>query len=133
MPEHDLAGPLEHELDERVVHPLLDEHALGRDAHLAGEVGGALDGRRGGCCQVGVGQHDLRAVARRLDQRALHARGADDRLAGAVRADEPDRVDARMRHERLARLPGAVHHADGAGREAGLLEDLDQALRPRAA
>ena len=95
--------------------PLLDEDALRGDAHLPREVRGALHGRGGGCGQVGVGQHDLRPVARRLDQGALHPSGANDGLAGTVRPDEADRVDAGMRHERLARLSGAVHDADRAG------------------
>jgi hypothetical protein len=53
---------------ELVVHPLVDEHALGRAAHLAGAEEAAEDGALRGRIQVGVFADDHRPVAARLDQ-----------------------------------------------------------------
>ena len=79
--------------EEVVVDALVDEHALGRAADLAGAEEAAEDGALRGGLEVGVGADDDRPVAARLDEGSLEAGRADDLLGGRVRADEADAVD----------------------------------------
>ena len=80
--EHGSRGSLDDCVGEVGCDALIDEHALGRAAHLSGVPVGTED--RGLCRggDIGVGTHDDGAVAGRFHQRALQASRAHDPLRG---------------------------------------------------
>ena len=110
-PTLQLARPLDQQLREAVGDRAVHEDALGGGAALAGEVVAADDGRVGGALQVGVGQHDLRAVAAELEHAVAQAGVARDLLARLDRAREDDRRDAAG----AARAPGRCRRARARG------------------
>ena len=80
------AGALDQQVDEAIVDVAVHEHALGGRADLPGQVEAAHHRgvRRG--LEVGVGEHDLRAVAAQLEDAVLEPGLARDLLAGRDRA-----------------------------------------------
>jgi hypothetical protein len=90
-------------------------------AHLPGAEEPAEDCALRRLLEVRVGADDHRAVAARLDQRALQPGGADDLLRRRVRADEADAVDVLVRDKSLADLAAAV---DDAVRQARIRHHL---------
>ena len=77
-------GGLE-QLEEPVVHAALDEDPAARAAVLAGVVEDAVRRGRRGLLEVGVGEHDVRALAAELEGHPLHL--ARRRRAMMPRAD----------------------------------------------
>ena len=108
------------------MHALVDEHALGRAADLAGAEEAAEDGTLGGSLEVGVGADDDGPVAARLDQRALEPGRAHDLLGRGVRADEADAVDVLVGDQALADRPVAVDDVDDALGRPGVGHDLHE-------
>ena len=84
-----------------------------------------------GRIQVGVGEHDVRALAAELERDALQPvdGGPDDLLAGGGLTGERDLAHARMPHQRRADVGAADHDVHDAGREPGLVHQLHQAKR----
>src|SRR6476646_6045216 len=80
IPEPPGSRSLEDFVEEGVVDALVDEDPLRRAAHLSRAEEAAEDGALGGAFEVGVLADDNRAVAARLDQRALQTCCADDLL-----------------------------------------------------
>ena len=86
-----------HELaDEAVVDGALDEQARAGRADLAGAGEDADQGAVDGGLEVGVGEHDVGALAAQLEADLLHVLGslAHDVLADLDGAGEGDHVDA---------------------------------------
>ena len=112
--------------EEVVVDALVDEHALGRAADLAGAEEAAEDGALRCGLEVGVDADDHGPVPARLDQRALEPGRADDLLRGRVRADEADAVDVLVLDQPLADLAVAVDDVDDALGQPGVGHDLHE-------
>jgi hypothetical protein len=113
-------------VEELALHGLVDEDALRGRAALAGQVEAADDGGVGGLRDVRVREHDLRPVAAELEHTALERGVARDLLARARGAREDDGADVRMANELRADVTAAVHDVEGAGREAGVVDDLGE-------
>ena len=120
---------LRERLDEGVLDGLVDEDALRGRAALAREVEAAHDGRVRGLVEVGVGEHDLRAVAAQLEHAVLERGVARHLLAGVRGAGEDDRAHVGMAHELRADVAAAVHDVERPGREAGVVDDLREHVR----
>ena len=108
-------------LDELAVHLARDEHALHGDADLPCIHVTPARRRRRNPIEVGVGEHDQRAVRTELEREALDPRDPGDLLSDGGRACEADlshaRVDAQHTPELRAR-PG--HALDRVLRKPGL-------------
>ena len=108
-------------VDERVVDRLVDVGARSGDAGLPrrGEDAGQHPCLR--LIEVGIVEHDVRALAAELEHAADEplARARRDRAAGPDAAGERDLRDQRMIDERLAGLAKAGDDVDDAGRDAG--------------
>ena len=128
----DPVGPPRQLLDEAVVDAVLDDQpAAGRtDLAAVQERGGQRVVDRG--LEVGVGEHDVRALAAELERDALHVDGSrgHDRLSAGEASGERHEVDVGTLGERL---PDAVarpeHEVDDALRDARLLEEPDEVDR----
>ncbi len=105
----------------------VDEDPVGGHADLALVDEAAEDGRVHRVVEVGVVEHDERAVAAELQDRALEVAGGDrpDVPADPVRSRERDDLGDGVGQERVAYL-GDVGDQDvqQAGRQPGVLEDL---------
>jgi hypothetical protein len=108
------------------VDTFVHEHALGRATHLTGAVEAAEDGALRGAREIRVLADDDGTVAARLDQRALEAGRAHDLLCRAVRTDEPDSVDVRMRDEPFADVAAAVDDVDDTVGKSRVGHDLHE-------
>ena len=119
-------------IDEAVVDAVLDDQPAAGRADLA-----AVQERRGQRVvdrglEVGVGEHDVRALAAELERDPLHVDGgrSHDRLAAREAPGERHEVDVGALGERL---PDAVarpeHEVHDALRDAGLLEEPDEVDR----
>ena len=85
-----------------------------------------------GLAEVGVVEHDERALAAQLERHLLDGVGGDrhDALARGGRAGERDHVDVGVRGDRLADdRAEAGDEVEDAGGQADLLEDLGQRVR----
>ena len=98
-------------LDEVAVDLAGDEHALDRDAHLAGVDVAARRGRRGDLVEVGVGEDDQRAVRAELEREALDPGDAGDLLSDRRRSGEADLAHARIGAQHAAELGARARHA----------------------
>jgi hypothetical protein len=101
-----------------------------RQAALPGAAEGRLEDRAERALPVRVGHHDeevLRA-AERLDALPVEGRGAVHVLRHGARADEGDAADERVREQRVDRLLPAVHEVQDAGREARVVDQLEDEL-----
>ena len=120
---------LRQQLEELVVHGLLDVDALDRDADLAGVVEPV--GGRGvrGALEVGVGEHDHRVLAPEFEaHRGQRLRGARHHLlAGGDRAGEHHVVD--LVDQRRTGLAAAGGDVENALREAAVGEHLGHQQR----
>src|SRR6056297_1582599 len=87
-------------LGERVVHVVVDEHALHRDARLPAVREAAPDDPLHGAVQVGVAMHQRAGVAAELQRDALAAGAALEHPAHAGRAGEREQRDAVVLDER---------------------------------
>ena len=112
--------------DEAVVDGALDEQARAGRAHLAGAGEDADERAVDGRVEVGVGEHDVGALAAELQADLLHVLGgpAHDVLADLDRARERDHVDVLVAGEVVADLAArAGHDLEHALGQPGLLED----------
>ena len=118
-------------LGELVVDGLVDDHAARGGAALAGRAERRPDDALDGEVEVGVVHHDDPVLAAELEVDVLELVGRVLRHqhAGLAGAGERDHRDVRMPDEPVARLLAeAVDEIDDARGEAGLLEQLDEAL-----
>ena len=88
--------------DELLAHVAVDEQALAGGAALAGAEEARGRGRLGGELEVGVVEHDDRAVAAELEHRRLAGRRLGDAAPGLGRADEADAVRAGVARDLVA-------------------------------
>ena len=88
--------------DELLAHVAVHEQALARGAALAGAEEAGGDRRLRGEVEVGVVEHDDRAVAAELEHGGLARGGLGDLPARLGRADEPDAVRARVARDLVA-------------------------------
>ena len=89
------------------------EHARAGMAGFALIVVDAPGDAFGGGAQIGVGHHDMRALAAAFERDALHvalARIDHHQLADLGRAGEADHVDVHVQRERLAGLFAESRH-----------------------
>ena len=134
--EPELLGSLDELRRERVVDALAGDDAARGGAALAGRAEGRPEDPLDGEVEVGVVHDDDGVLAAELEVDVLEVGGAvlgglDPDLA---RAGERDQRHVRVLDEALAdRLAAAVHDVEHAGGQAGLLEDLDEALAEHAA
>ena len=107
-------------------HRLLDEQARARAADVALVEIDAVDDAFDRLVDRRVLEDDVGGLAAELERQALAGAGrrALDELADLGRAREGDLRDARMVDEVRARLAGARHDVDDAGRQIRLLADL---------
>ena len=107
-PTLDPAGELGHRRDGLVVERLLDEQARARLAALARRVEDRPGGARERAPEVGVREHEVRALPAELERDPLHRVGREphDLAARLRRAGERDLVDARVPHEVARRSSG---------------------------
>ena len=109
-----------------VVDRAVHEQAFGSHAALARHEVRTEHSGLGGRGQVGVVKDNLRAIAGRFDDRALHSCRGHDRLGGRLRAHESDAVYAGMRNQRLSNFAAAHHHRHSPRRKARLNDCLSQ-------
>ena len=84
--------------------------------------------------EIGVVEHDHRVLAAELEMDVLEVvrGGLHHRDAGLARPGQRDHRHVRVLDEPFAdRSPTPVHHVDDPGRDAGLYEQLDEALAQR--
>ncbi len=116
-------------VDEPVVDAVLDDQPAAGRADLA-----AVQERRGQRVvdrglEVGVGEHDVRALAAELERDPLHVDGSrgHDRLPARETSGERHEIDIEALGERL---PDAVarpeHEVHDTLRDAGLVEEPDE-------
>ena len=106
------------------------QHARRRRALLPRVAEGRRRDRGHRLVQVGVGIDDHAVLPAHLGHDALHVqllgrrlrRGADDREPDRARAGEGDRVDARVAHQRLARVAEPGQERDSARGNARLAQ-----------
>ncbi len=119
-------------LDEPVVDRVLDDRPAARRADLAavGERRGQRVVDRG--LEVGVVEHDVRALAAELHGDPLHVpgRAVHERPPGLDPAGQRDEVDVRASRRAPGRpaSPGPEDEVGDAGRQAGLLEQAGQGM-----
>ena len=103
---------------------LVDEHALHRDARLAGVgVRSARDPPRDGLEVAGVGFNDHRRVAAQLERDPAVPELPLEAPADGRRPGEGHQAHPRVVEQRRGLGPAARHHVDPPGRHAGLVED----------
>ena len=133
VPEPDPLGPLADRGHELVVDARLDDRPAARRADLA-----RVDERRGqrvidGGLEIGVGEHDVRALAAELERDALHVhRGAaHQRAPGLDATGQGDEVDVRAESASACptRSPGPRTRLTTPRGDAGLLEQAGQVDR----
>ena len=128
----ELGHPLQDVVVDRAVH----EHPAAGRAHLALVAEHAHRRSRHRSVEVGVGEHDVGALAAEFERDPLELIGARalDVLADRLRPGERDLVDTWMGQQRLPRLvadPGDdVEHP---GRNTRLLGDLGHLAAPSVA
>ena len=123
----DGAGRLGEQLDDPLVDRALDEDPAPGAAVLPGVVEDAVRRFLRELLEVGVGEHDVRALAAELERDLLHVAGGQphDLLAGRGLAGERDLADARVgRDRRTGRAAGSGHDVEDAGRDARLERQL---------
>ena len=110
----------------------MDVEPARRRADLALVEEDALGGAGDRGLDVGVVEHDVRALAAELERDALEVRAARrlrDQLADLGAAGEGDLVDVRVLGERGAGVAVARDDVQDAGRDAGLERELAEAQR----
>ena len=124
------------ELDEAVVHRALDEDPAAGAAVLAGVVEHRAGHAGRGRFEVGVGEHDVGALAAELERDPLQrvGRAAHDVLADRGRPGEADLGDVGMVDQPLAgRRSVADDDVEDALGDAGLERQLGEAEASSAA
>ena len=134
--QHVLVGEPVEALQERVGDRLLDQQPRARQAHLAGVVVLARRLARRGV-QVGVGEHDQRALAAQLGRERDDVAPPRRRRCGAPVSGEPVKLMRRTPRvgdqRRADLLADALHDVEHAGREARLVGQVGQHRAGRAA
>ena len=136
--DRDEFGRADESSRERVVQLIDDDHARYGGAFLPGVTERALHDGRDRVVEIGVGVHDCGVLAAHLHHDLFHVPlpAADDR--GALHDVESDRPRTGERHERDVGvldegrpdvLTDAGEERQGARRQTGLQQDLDQAGR----
>ena len=118
------------ELDEAVVHRAFDEDPAAGAAVLSGVVEHRARHACRGRLEVGVGEHDVGALAAELERDPLQrvGRAPHDVLADRRRPGEADLGDVRMVDQPLpGRRPVADHDVEDAFGDAGLERQLGEA------
>ena len=119
-------------VDEPVVDRVLDDRAAAGRADLAGVGEGRGQGVVHRRLEVGVGEHDVRALAAHLEGDLLEVdRGAaQERATGLQPAGQRDEVDVGAVGQGLPDpVAGPEHEVDDARRDPGLLEQAGQVDR----
>ena len=110
----------------------MDEQPLAGGAALAGAEEAGAERRRRGGVEVGVVEHDERAVAAQLEQARLAGRRRRDLPPGRRRADEADRMRAGVAGELVADdRPRARDQVDHPRRQVGVGDALGERGRRR--
>ena len=104
-----------------------------RHAALAGRAVAGADQRIDRLIHVGVRHHDhvVLGAAETLHAFAVGAAGGIDVFGDGGRADEADRLDARIGEQRIDRFLVAVDDVEHAGRQAGFDQQLGKPHRHR--
>ena len=130
-PEAKRLRPLDEPRRERVVQALVDDHAARRRAALARRAERRPEDPVEREVEIGVVHDDDRVLAAELEVDVLEPlrRRLEHLDAGLARARERDHGDVGMAHEPVADgASSPVHDVDDALRDAGLVEELDEAL-----
>ncbi len=130
--EPELLGRAHEPRGELVVDALLRDHAARGGAALAGSAERRPEDALDGEVEVGVVEHDDRVLAAELEVDVLQAVGCVLRHldAGLARAGERDHRHVGVGDDRVPDLsPAPVDDVDDAAGDAGLDQQLDEALR----